>query len=207
MSIFDHECLHRTPQQSLEVDFTLPKSGWIWCRVKPLHDLYALDCTDIWDPFGDMINWLEEIADDSKAASWCISHEGHCSRLQFFGGNASIDDRSDYLFHVQTSGSIDRVRGVRVDRCQLVASFYGAFRAMADDPAYSPREWDRHPHLQLIEELDEEAFDTEWAKQPYGGLPLRTLRSPVIEAWLNEMWDSDRQLPLFPERHGLHERI
>jgi len=193
--IFDHECQHLTSLQPLEVAFTLPDAGWIWGRVRPLHQLYGLPCSYIYDPFGEMMSWLEQIADGAMAATWRINHEGHCSRLQFYGGRGTGEDCSDFLFHIQTDPAITRVRGVEVSRRQLVESFYRGFRAMADDPAYSPHEWDRHPHYRSIHDIeDDEEYEAAYATHPYNGLPLRRLTSPGIEVWLSEGASVDRQL-------------
>jgi hypothetical protein len=192
-AIFDHTCPHLTLQQALKVEFTLPKWGWIRCRLHPLHELYAISCTHIWDPFGDMIHWLEQIADEHEAATWSINQEGDCSRLQFYGANGTIDDPSDYLLHIQTSGSIDRVRGVKVDRRQLVSSFYLAFRAMVEDPAYSARHWECHPDFDLFDDMDDEAYDAAINAHPYRGLALRTLRSPTIEEHLKRWTEAEPQ--------------
>jgi hypothetical protein len=199
--IFDHECEHWTSLQALEVDFTLPKAGWIFGRIRPLHQLYGLSCSYIHDPFGEMIAWLEQIAGGAEAATWRINQESCLSRVQFYGGRGWFGDGNDYLFHIGTGPAIERVRGVEVSRRQVVESFYRGFRAMADNPAYTPREWDRHPHYYALEEIEDDAdYEAAMSAYPYAGLPLRTLTSAAIEAWLNDDLDEERQLSLSLER-------
>lgn len=197
--IFDHQTELATPKHALEVDFTLPQSGWVRVRVKPLHELYAISCSYIWDPFKRMIEWLEQIAGGCAAAAWHINQEGSCSRLQFYGGATSAGDCSDYLLHLRSNeDGIDRIRAVKVERFQMVESFYRGFRLMADDPAYSPREWDIHPQYRWVEDMEDEEYDRARQAHPYDGYWLRSLTSSAIESYLAK--DAERQLHLFPRR-------
>lgn len=192
--IFDHETENDTEEAKLAVDFTLPKAGWVRVRVRPLHELHAISCTYLWDPFVRMIEWLEQIADGSPAATWSVDQEGSVSRLQFFGG--CVDDRADYLLHIQSDHrGIARVRAVKVDRRQLVEAFYRGFRRMTDDPGYSPREWDAHPQYRWLNEMDDEEYDQACREYPYGGHWPRSLKSARLESYLSR--EADRQLELF----------
>lgn len=202
--IFDYECIHATPVQVVKVEFSLPKAGWVRCRVIPLHDKFAISCTYIWSPFGKLLTWLEQIADGSDACTWLVDQEGSCSRLQFLGGSASVDDRTDYLLHVQSAESLHRIRGMAVQRRQLVDGFYRGFRAMADSPDYSPREWDAHPEFHRLNDMEDHEYTAAMRAFPYGGEPLRPLRSPRVEAWLADEGTEDPQLSLFPD--GFHRR-
>ena len=186
--VFDHQHEGNTPLQALEVEFLAPKAGWIWLRIKPLHELYAISCTYIWDPFSRMLAWLEEIAEGSSAATWHIDQEGSLSRLQFYGGDRTIDDKSDYLLHVQMdSRGIARVRGAMIERRQLIESFYWSYRAMTQRPDYIPREWEAHPDYRSVHDIeDDEEYLRENAKFPYGGASLRALTSERLEAYLTE---------------------
>lgn len=197
--IFDHECLHDTPCQAVEVEFSLPDAGWIRCRVKPLHEVYAISRTYIWGGFARLLEWLEQIAGGAQAATWRVDEEGRCSRLQFYGGDGSVDDRCDYLLHFQSRESIRRIRGVAVERRQLVESFYRAFRATVEDPRYDLREWEAHPQFYKLDEMEDEEYTVAHAFRPFGGEFLRELRSPRLEAWLSGETDRDKQLSLFPE--------
>ncbi len=168
----------------LAVEFSLPKAGWIRCRIHPIHEFFAISCTYIWDPFKDFIAWLEAIASGSDSATWLVDQEGSCSRVQFYGGGSSVDDKADYILHLRSYGSLERLRGVRVVRRQLVEGFYTAFRAMADSPDYLPREWEGHPDYASLEELDDDDYNAAMQAFPYGGHNLRELRSPTVEAYL-----------------------
>jgi len=192
--IFDHLTEDRTSLYPICVEFSLPDAGWIWLKIKPLHELYGVSCTYIWDPFPHMLAWLGEIADGCDAATWQVNEEGHSSRLQFYGGAGCIDDRAEYLLHIQTHhDGIYRVRGVKVERRQLVEAFYRSFRAMAESPDYVPREWEAHPQFELLDEMDDEEYTIEYNKFPYGGQNLRELTSPSIEAYLAAGSTGDQQ--------------
>ncbi|KRA79745.1 hypothetical protein [Altererythrobacter sp. Root672] len=171
--------------------FTAPNAGWIRLRIEPLHDLYAISCTHIYDPFDDLVVWLEQIASGSAAATWCVNQEGSVSRLQFYGG--VVDDRADYLLHVQSDKQgIARIRGVRVVRSQLVESLYCSFRLMADDPNYQAREWEAHPQFQLLDDLGDDEYTREIRRFPYSGRNLREVTSATLAAYLSENDDPDQ---------------
>lgn len=194
--VFDHQSDYATIKAALEVDFTLPVAGWVKLRIRPLHEKFAVACTCIWDPFVRMIEWLEQIAQGCDAATWYVDEEGSASRLQFYGGAGKVDDRSDYLLHIRSDNEgIDRVRGVKVDRYQLVESFYRGFRKMADDPAYEPHECDAHPHFYRMDDMDWEEYDRAYQANPFDGYWLRDLTSRTIEDYLNA--SDARQLDLF----------
>lgn len=168
----------------LQVEFTLPKAGWINCRVRPLHEKFAISCSYIWDPFPRFIAWLEAIAAGSDSATWLVDQEGSCSRVQFYGGASSIDDKSDYILHLRSYESLERIRGAKVERRQVVESFYQAFRAMAESPDYPPRQWEAHPDYDRLDDLEDEEYTAAVAAFPYRGHNLRALRSDLIEAYL-----------------------
>jgi hypothetical protein len=168
----------------LGVEFSPPSAGWIDCRIRPMHELFAIKCSYIWDPFERFIGWLEAIASGSDAATWLVDQEGSCSRVQFYGGASSVDDPADYLLHLRSYGSLERVRGVRVERRQLVDSFYSAFRAMADSSDYAPREWERHPDYASLESMEDDEYNAALHAFPYGGNNLRKMRSSLVEAYL-----------------------
>ena len=182
--IFDYECPHDTPVQAMMVEFSVPKRGWVNCHIAPLNNLFAISCTYIWSPFGRLLTWLEQISDGSDACTWLVDQERRCSRLQFFGGSKSVDDRTDYLLHIVSAKTPYPIRGVTVERRQLVESFYSGFRAMIESPAYSPREWDAFPQFHLLNDMDDDEYTSAMRALPYGGEPLGPKRSPRVEAWL-----------------------
>ena len=183
--IFDSDWMQPAAPQALDVEFTVPEAGWIWGCVKPLHDLPALACSHIYDPFAAMISWLEQIIAGADAATWLINHENHVSRLQFYGGLKLAGDESDHLLHIQSDQTIKRVRAVAVRREQLVKAFYRGFRDMAEDPSYDPPQWDRHPDYHSVHDIeDDETFRVAKAAYPFSGSPLRELTSSTIEVRL-----------------------
>lgn len=168
----------------LTVEFSLPSAGWIDCRIRPLHEHFAINCSYIWDPFKRFIAWLEAIASGSDAATWLVDQEGSCSRVQFYGGTETHGDRADYILHLVSYETLSRIRGARVERRQLVESFYNAFRAMADSSDYAPREWERHPDYASLESMEDDEYNAAFQAFPYGGYNLREMRSPTVEAYL-----------------------
>lgn len=182
--ILDQQFDESYAQHKLVVDFMLPNAGWIHCRIRPLHEKFAISCTHIWDPFREFIAWLEAIAGGSDSATWLVDQEGSCCRLQFYGGSSSIDDKADYIVALSSYGSLERVRGARIERRQLIEGFYTAFRAMADSPDYQPREWERHPDYPSLDIEDDDEYTAAVRAFPYGGCNLRELVSPTLEAYL-----------------------
>lgn len=183
-SQFDQDYDLNPGRAKLEVDLTLPSAGWVWCRIRPLHEKYAIFCTHICDSFEGFIKWLEDIASGAPAATWLVQQEGSCSRVLFYGASGSFDDATDFLLHVISNIAIDRIRGVAVERRQVVESFYGGFRAMAASPDYSEREWDSHPDWSRFEDMDDVEYTEAMQFRPYGGIPLQSLHSTLVEEYL-----------------------
>lgn len=183
--IFDHAADEGTDLQELGVHFTTPEAGWVRLKITPLHELYALSCTNIWDPFPSMIEWLERIAGGFSEATWTVNQEGSLARLQFYAGCELDEGRGDFLLHVQTDHrGIARIRGVRVGRRQLVGAFYPAFRVMVERPDYQARDWEMHPQFALLDDLDDDEHAREISRFPYGGSDLRALTSATLEAYI-----------------------
>lgn len=167
------------------VKFTFPEAGWINCQVSPLHDKPEIFCSHIYDPFTGFLAWLELIAAGSEAATLRVNEEGSISRLQYYCQLGDFEgDDAHFLLHIQTEDTVGDVKGVRVERRQLVEAFYQAFRAMASDPAYVRREWEIHPDVTDWEALDEDAYDEARGAFPFEGGPLQPLRSDAIEQYL-----------------------
>lgn len=191
--IFDHMCDSATMKAELAVEFSVPVSGWVSLWIHPLLHTSCIYCSEVWDPFEDFIEWLEQIASGALTATWCINQEGLCGRLQFYG--ATVDDCNDYLLHIRSNrDGLNHVTGISVERRQLIESFYRAFRIMTLDPDYEAREWEPHPLFPLTEKCDEEEYDEAWAAYPFCGVRLRELTSPVIETYLSD--EPDRQMAL-----------
>lgn len=95
--------------------------------------------------------------------------------------------------------AILRIRGIRVDRRQLVGSIYRAFRAMTTDPDYHPCEWEIHPQSYLLGDFDDEEYELEYSKFPYTGCNLRQLTPRIVKSYLTEDADPERQLSLFDQ--------
>lgn len=172
----------------LSVRFSLPQAGWVNVEVPPLHEGWEIRCSEVFDPMPDLLEWLEKIAAGSPAATWSIDEEGFYSQLHFVGIPHSPSDPDTYLLHIQTNcNGLLRIRGVKVERRVLVASFYRGLRTMAEDPAYSPREWDIHPEFERFDDMDEEEYDEAYRAHPYSGTPIHTLRSKSIEDYIADV--------------------
>ena len=103
--VHDQELDLTEPAVILEVEFSLPDAGWIYCRGKPLHHEYAIYCTHIYDPFKSFIAWLEQIAAGADAATWAVCEEGSVSRLQFYSEQGPAEgDEADFLLGVTALG-------------------------------------------------------------------------------------------------------
>lgn len=72
----DQEFEHDLKAHDLAVEFSLPSAGWIHCLIRPTHELFAISCTYICDPFRGFIAWLEAIASGSYSATWLVDQEG-----------------------------------------------------------------------------------------------------------------------------------
>lgn len=197
---------------SLAIEFGLPDAGWIFFKCLPLTDYVTASCYE--DPFPAMIAWLESIVDGADVARWSIGQEG--SVADFICSNAhsqGFDSVEAQLIYVGASsmyGGSDPqsapylFSAVTCPVKELVHTFYGAFRAMAEHPKFDRREWlssidaGGYRDVDLLVSEPSAALEEHpsWKNWPWGwqGVDLQTLRSAKIEAFLSGQRPEQRQL-------------
>ncbi|WP_426958814.1 hypothetical protein [Muricoccus radiodurans] len=156
------------PSDPVAFVFEATEVGWIDFRIPSLTSR-LIQATHLGDPFPDLLQWLESILDGAESARWAIGEEGQMTQLVFLrAAHAGIDHMEDRLLLLSTSFREDELASRPVEAMNLIRDVYGAFRAFAEGPVYSPDDW----------EWDEEKDDC------YDGHRLRDLRSRKIEAAL-----------------------
>lgn len=168
--------------RGLKVVFLPPDAGWMEARIELGEQRFELTLSDVYDPFADMLRWLEAICVEVKRYGFdiddeAVTHHFDAQRLNW---------RGEVAFSVmQRDWSADddaplwrRPFEVRVSRTELVGVFYAALRAMAGFPR--PAQWN-------------EEWSEEWAGPDEDfpdGDSFRTLRSDLVEQWLARQHDT-----------------
>ncbi len=182
----------------LKVKFSPPDYGWIDMTIPPLTDDRSIHCSFVFDPFPGLIDWLEEIATGAQYSVWSVDEEGVLARFIFLGKTPfRFSEEKDNLVLCRSgSEGIIRMGSIAVERVEVVRQIYGAFRTMTARKNYNPRHWELHPRWHEIDQDDEEACDAARADWPFDGYCLRTLRSHVVENFLENAGQEDPQIEL-----------
>lgn len=131
------------------------------------HSQITLHTTYLYDPFPDMLKWLENIASGQQISEWYVDEENTSVDLVY----TTMNDQQGVLVATDCCDQ-DRQLKVSITPDQLVHQFYQSFRTFASSPRYHPDEWQTSPDLPPD-------FESQF------GTDLRALRSLVIEEWLN----------------------
>jgi hypothetical protein len=128
--------------------FSEPHFGWIRLTIEGLiasDDGVAI--SEVYDPFDDLIPFLEAMAADQQAAQWAIDEEGRLSQLLFIPSDSALAVPPQLLIVRDVQGSGEEWPQVTIGRCFIDAKYaaltiYCAFREMADNPERDRRHWD-----------------------------------------------------------------
>lgn len=152
----------------ITVTFTYCSNGWIYFVIAATNSQITLHATFLYDPFPDMLKWLEEIISRQKISTWHIDEESTSVDLLF----TIADDRQGVLIATDIC-DITRKFKVSITPSILVRTFYQSLRNFASSTSYHPDDWQTCSCLPA-DHVDQYGTD------------LRTLRSQVIEEWLDQ---------------------
>ena len=182
-------------QDHLDVRFEAPSAGWIRCRVPGLTDEKYVGCSYIYDPFPEMIEWLEAICDGASSAIWQIDEEGSSALFIYHADLTVMFGQGARLIHCVAGEEVWRLSGVAVTARAVVEGFYRAFCSMVESADFVPGAWEMAPYSPAISpdiyiydlpEEDQERIAALGRAYPYGGTILRCLYSKKIEAALRD---------------------
>ena len=121
----------------VRIRFNDCKDGWIRFAITVGKQATTLSASNLYDPFLDMIRWLERVAAGRHRSSFTMDMEGVKAQV------VAVDKANDHmLFEIQDP---DRdtpppIRAI-VDRRQLVHAIYSAFTRFASSKQYMEEEW------------------------------------------------------------------
>jgi|AntRauTorcE11898_2_1112593.scaffolds.fasta_scaffold37234_3 hypothetical protein len=67
----------------LTVAFSYPSAGWVLMAmlVTDRNQHLVVSCSDVFEPFNDLVKWLHELADGNLPAEFEIDEEGRIKRF------------------------------------------------------------------------------------------------------------------------------
>jgi len=120
--------------------------------LKTASFTFPMHASTAYDPFHNMIYWLEEITQGATSSSWMVNEEGPVVTLEF-----TIEEEGTGLLRVTKEYPKIELK-VLISAFDLVKAFYRSFRLYVNSPAYEPYEWES---LSLGEYLQERLHDSE----------------------------------------------
>lgn len=104
------------------VCFSHATVGWVhlWISGTPYLQHITIFASDVFDPFIELVKWLEAIADNRLPAEFDIDEEGIGKKLSAFPVD---DERVDFLVQDAYSDTNEIFLRLRVPKRQLVTEF------------------------------------------------------------------------------------
>lgn len=180
---------------AVNVSFGLPYAGWIDMEVEGLTFDRAVQCSCVYDPFKEMLEWLEKICAGASCAVWDIDSEWYTTILIYHADVGITGGEGARLILCGAGEEVYRLSALAVEPRPLVEGFYRAFREMANHPDYNASEWEMPTLMPAIDpELEYDLPDGEDRRRleachnanPYDGWILRCLESEQIERALGD---------------------
>ena len=86
----------------LSVHFGYPSYGWVLLSLlsTAYNEHLVIYLSDAFDPFWDLIDWLNQIADGNLPATFTIDEEGQCKELIVKNYSGRFDKYSDIEFRI-----------------------------------------------------------------------------------------------------------
>jgi hypothetical protein len=125
----------------VRVIFDAAEVGWQPVRIEAGGASAAFDASELYDPFPDILKWLEAIAHGGEGR---VSAELEGPELELFAFPLSDPMRVRIVvaFVPGEDGEHRRIDlDINVDRRRFIAAFYNALRAYADSDAFVIDEW------------------------------------------------------------------
>ena len=109
-----------------------PRDGWlkmVW--MTPVYNqLVSFDCSDVFQPFEDMVIWLEKIAANRLPATFYIDEEGEIKGITAARSHLEVDAIEIAITADFGAQQVFRCRTSRVD---FIHEFIKRFEAWLDD--------------------------------------------------------------------------
>lgn len=171
----------------LSVCFSQASDGWVLMALlsTAYNQHHVAHCSNVFDPFWDLVDWLDAIADDRLPASIKIDEEGVFTRLTVLPYRGDwLEFRADRPsgwvevspgeWGREPEHAAERLILCRVRKYQLLAEFHRRLRDFIERD-YSPRAW----HASYW-------YDYEHGNEPYvRTTDLRWLDLRRLAAWLD----------------------
>lgn len=135
----------------ITVCFSKPSHGWVRMMLMAKSQHHVVECSNVFDPFWDMVTWLNAIAEDQFPASLLINEEGVVTRMTLQPFKADWlelwVDRPENGFEVnfgkgaQVPDQTDRwLMLCRVNKYQLLNEFHRRLRDFLERD-FAPQHW------------------------------------------------------------------
>jgi len=169
--------------EQVNVIFKECEAGWILFAVSVGLQSVKCRATHVWDPFPQMVVWLESIAADAQTCSFRMEEEGPEKEFMAF----RCADGSIRLM-IQDAIAHRVLLEAQVNARQCVSAFYKNLRSFAESPAYVPRQWEDQTESMIGPPAGEGTLSPKFSRTrvgSYGGCHLRDLASDKLESWLD----------------------
>lgn len=121
---------------TFQVQYRDCDAGWIHIDISVGAKTTRVCASEVFDPFRDLIAWLESIVTGATISEFEIDEEGSRVTFRYSQGDKqglfTLTDSLDGQVLIQTS----------ISPGMLVAEFYTKLRAFAMSPAYRKEEWE-----------------------------------------------------------------
>ncbi len=128
--------------ESLEVRYSPPEVGWLLVSIVANGKEAQFEASELYDPFPDLIAWLEAIA-EGEFPRFLIDQEG--THLQFLTIETTTHRSVRFLLAKVTRKPENEpgnaLLDIEVNRRTLVDAFYGNLGRYAKSPDYKRDEW------------------------------------------------------------------
>ncbi len=104
------------------ISITNKKYGWIDINIDVGNSKYVLHCSDAFDPFLDIYNWLMLIKMDNRNCSVYVDEEGHTKTIEAY----PFDDRLYLVFYDKSNKTI--FAEAVVDRDKFIDNFLNVLK-------------------------------------------------------------------------------
>ena len=141
-----YTCLGQRPiTEDFSIQFGNCYAGWIECRVNHsrggFHETVALHCSYAFNPFSDLIAWLEAIVRGVDEVSWVVNEEGSFARLRSVRGRNTWELNCESRTDEEPAGPWHKLMDLNVRKTDLVSRVYEAFIGFVSSPTFSEDEW------------------------------------------------------------------
>ena len=134
-----HSDMNEAP---ISVEFLECDCGWIFFSVKAGTQSIKVSASQVFDPFPDLLSWLEALSVGVQECAFTMDEEGHELVFRYIEGY--VDYRSS-TFTISEPSCYENSRcyiRTYVDRLQLIKVFYDSVTHFANSTGYKPEQWE-----------------------------------------------------------------